>query len=86
MKLPVYQIDAFAGRVFAGNPAVVCLLEAWLDDAVLTAIAAEHNISTTAFLVGSVMALAASLVIWVFLDVKHEELATDGPEMAHAGV
>jgi PhzF family phenazine biosynthesis protein len=51
MKLRVYQIDAFASRVFAGNPAVVCLLDGWLDDAVLTAIAAEHNISTTAFLV-----------------------------------
>jgi hypothetical protein len=31
------------------------------------------------------MALASSLVIWFFLDVKHEELATDGPEV-HAGV
>jgi PhzF family phenazine biosynthesis protein len=51
MKLPVYQIDAFASRVFAGNPAVVCLLDGWLEDTVLTAIAAEHNISTTAFLV-----------------------------------
>jgi PhzF family phenazine biosynthesis protein len=53
MKLPVYQIDAFASRVFAGNPAVVCLLDSWLEDKVLTAIAAEHNISTTAFLVES---------------------------------
>jgi PhzF family phenazine biosynthesis protein len=51
MKLRVYQIDAFAGRVFAGNPAVICCLDDWLDDAVLTAIAAEQNISTTAFLI-----------------------------------
>ncbi len=36
--------------------------------------------STNAFLVGSVLMLAASVVIWIFLDVKHEELATDGPE------
>jgi EmrB/QacA subfamily drug resistance transporter len=36
--------------------------------------------STNAFLVGSLLMLAASVVIWVFLDVKHEELATDGPE------
>ncbi len=36
--------------------------------------------STNAFLVGSILMLAASVVIWVFLDVKHEELATDGPE------
>jgi predicted PhzF superfamily epimerase YddE/YHI9 len=50
MKLPVYQIDAFAGRVFAGNPAIVCCLDAWLEDPLLTAIAAEHNISVAAFL------------------------------------
>ena len=43
--------------------------------------------STNAFLVGSILMLAASAVIWIFLDVKHEELATDGPEgvVAHAG-
>jgi PhzF family phenazine biosynthesis protein len=51
VKLPVYQVDAFASRVFAGNPAIVCRLDKWLEDAVLTEIAAEHNISTTAFLV-----------------------------------
>ena len=36
--------------------------------------------ATTAFLVGSGMMLLASLVVWIFLDVKHTELATDGPE------
>ena len=36
--------------------------------------------STQAFLVGAALMLAASLVIWIFLTVKHEELATDGPE------
>ena len=42
--------------------------------------------ATSAFLVGSVMALVGSLVIWLFLDVKHEELATDGPEApVHVG-
>lgn len=41
--------------------------------------------STQAFLVGSVLMLAASVVIWVFLDVKHQELATDGPEGVHVG-
>jgi len=39
--------------------------------------------STTAFLVGAVMMLAASAVVWIFLDVKHQELATDGPELVH---
>jgi len=41
--------------------------------------------ATTAFLVGSVMALAGSVIIWLFLNVKHTELATDGPEGVHAG-
>ena len=38
--------------------------------------------ATAAFLIASLMMLAASLVVWIFLDVKHEELATDGPEAA----
>jgi PhzF family phenazine biosynthesis protein len=50
MKLPVFQLDAFTGQVFGGNPAVVVCLQDWLDDAALAAIAREHNISTTAFL------------------------------------
>ena len=42
--------------------------------------------ATNAFLVGSMMMLLASVVIWTLLNVKHEELATDGPEGAHVGV
>lgn len=49
--LPLYHVDAFAGRVFAGNPAAVVPLTEWLDDAVLTRIAAENNLSETAFFV-----------------------------------
>ena len=49
MRIPLYQVDAFAGRVFAGNPAAVCPLERWLDEATLQAIAAENNLSETAF-------------------------------------
>lgn len=41
--------------------------------------------ATTAFLVGSLMAIGASLIVWVFLNVKHTELATDGPAAAHVG-
>jgi len=50
-RLPIVQIDAFADRPFAGNPAAVMPLDAWLDDAVLQAIALENNLSETAFLV-----------------------------------
>ncbi len=51
MELPIYQVDAFASRVFAGNPAAVVPLDKWLDDATLQGIALENNLSETAFLV-----------------------------------
>jgi PhzF family phenazine biosynthesis protein len=51
MKLDIYQVDAFASRVFSGNPAAVCPLEAWLDDALMQSIAAENNLAETAFFV-----------------------------------
>ncbi|MDQ7058781.1 MAG: PhzF family phenazine biosynthesis protein [Ghiorsea sp.] len=50
-QLAIYQIDAFTNQVFTGNPAAVCPLETWLDDAVLQSIAAENNLSETAFFV-----------------------------------
>lgn len=52
MKVPLYQVDAFASRVFAGNPAAVCPLDTWLEDRTLQAIAAENNLAETAFFVG----------------------------------
>ena len=51
MSIPYFQIDAFAGSLFAGNPAGVCLLTGWLPDAVLQSIAAENNLAETAFLI-----------------------------------
>jgi PhzF family phenazine biosynthesis protein len=51
MRIPLYQVDAFASEVFRGNPAAVCPLESWLPDATLQAIAAENNLSETAFFV-----------------------------------
>lgn len=53
MKIPLYWIDAFTNKVFHGNPAAVCPLEEWLEDTKLQAIAAENNVSETAFFVGS---------------------------------
>src|SRR5258708_2201885 len=49
MKLPIFQVDAFSGKVFGGNPAAVCPLESWIDDATMQAIAAENNLAETAF-------------------------------------
>jgi PhzF family phenazine biosynthesis protein len=51
MQLAIYQVDAFTDRLFAGNPAAVCPLETWLPDATMQAIAAENNLSETAFFV-----------------------------------
>ncbi len=51
MRIPIYQIDAFTDRLFGGNPAAVCPLEGWLPDPTLQAIAAENNLSETAFFV-----------------------------------
>lgn len=51
MRLPFSQVDAFADGAFTGNPAAVMFLSAWLPDPVLQGIAADNNLSETAFLV-----------------------------------
>lgn len=51
MRLPLYQVDAFASEVFRGNPAAVVPLSTWLPDATMQAIAAENNLAETAFFV-----------------------------------
>ncbi len=51
MHIPIYQLDAFTDHAFGGNPAAVCLLDGWLPDETLQAIAAENHLSETAYLV-----------------------------------
>ncbi|HEY0766269.1 MAG TPA: PhzF family phenazine biosynthesis protein [Pyrinomonadaceae bacterium] len=51
MRIPIFHIDAFSSRPFAGNPAAVMLLNTFLEDTLLQEIAAENNLSETAFLV-----------------------------------
>ena len=51
VRLAMYQVDAFAERPFSGNPAMVVPLRHWLPDALMQAMAAEHNLSETAFFV-----------------------------------
>ena len=51
MRTPIFQVDAFTTRRFAGNPAAVMPLGDFLDDALLQAIASENNLAETAFLV-----------------------------------
>ncbi len=49
MKIPIYQVDAFTDKLFGGNPAAVCPLEEWLSTELMQNIAAENNLSETAF-------------------------------------
>ena len=51
MELALYQVDAFADRLFKGNPAAVCPLGDWLTDKTMQAIAMENNLAETAFIV-----------------------------------
>ena len=48
MKLPIYQVDAFTGKLFSGNPAAVCPLDEWFDAEIMQSIATENNLSETA--------------------------------------
>lgn len=49
MYLKMFQVDAFSERVFGGNPAAVLVLDEWLPDSLMQAIAAENNLAETAF-------------------------------------
>jgi len=64
MKLPFLQVDAFADRPFTGNPAAVMPLDEWLDDATLQVIAAENNLSETAFLIADTTGAANYELRW----------------------
>jgi PhzF family phenazine biosynthesis protein len=51
MRIPYFRVNAFTSQTFGGNPAAVCLLKEWLPNDLLQQIAAENNLSETAFLV-----------------------------------
>ena len=51
MKIPLYQVDAFATSIFQGNPAAVCALPYWIKEDTMQNIAMENNLSETAFFV-----------------------------------
>ena len=53
MKLPIFQVDAFAEVLFKGNPAAVVPLEEWPEEKLMQSIAMENNLSETAFFVPS---------------------------------
>ncbi len=64
MKLPFTQIDAFADAPFTGNPAAVMPLDTWLEDDLLQRIAAENNLSETAYLVADASGAADYELRW----------------------
>lgn len=50
-KIKIYQVDSFTDKLFAGNPAAVCLFDKWPEDKVMQNIAAENNLAETAFVI-----------------------------------
>lgn len=73
-RIPFYQIDAFTSRLYHGNPAGVIVLESFLPDDVMQAIAAENNLAETAFLVPSGSASGAKWKIRWFTPVLEMDL------------
>jgi PhzF family phenazine biosynthesis protein len=53
MRIPLFHVDAFTDQPFRGNPAAVCPLQGWLDDECMRKVAAENNLSETAFFVAA---------------------------------
>lgn len=70
MKLALYQIDAFAGKLFGGNPAAVIPLEKWLDEKLMQQIAMENNLSETVFFVPSKDKAADFEIRWFTPEVE----------------
>jgi len=50
-EIKIFQVDAFTDKLFRGNPAAVCILNDWRSDSQMQSIAAENNLSETAFIV-----------------------------------
>ncbi|TXH06213.1 MAG: PhzF family phenazine biosynthesis protein [Nevskiaceae bacterium] len=70
--VPIYQVDVFARKLFAGNPAAVCPLQSWLPEATMQAIAAENNLAETAFFVKDETGEADYLLRWFTPTVEIE--------------
>jgi len=62
--IPLYQIDSFSTEVFSGNPAAVCPTDTWLSDETMQKLAAENNLSETAFVVPDASGVADYGLRW----------------------
>jgi len=85
--MQIYQVDAFAGKVFQGNPAAVVPLSEWLPDELMQRIAMENNLSETAFFVPAEKGFS---IRWFTPTVEvdlcgHATLATGHVLFAHLG-
>ncbi|HEY9079019.1 PhzF family phenazine biosynthesis protein [Magnetovibrio sp.] len=79
--IPLYQIDSFTADLFAGNPAAVCPTDAWLSDEVMQKLAAENNLSETAYVVPDTTGVADYGLRWFTPETEvdlcgHATLAT----------
>jgi PhzF family phenazine biosynthesis protein len=70
MKLTLYQIDAFANKLFGGNPAAVIPLTTWLDEVLMQQIALENNLSETVFIVPAAKGEADYEIRWFTPEVE----------------
>ncbi len=70
MKLTIYQVDAFTGKMFGGNPAAVIPLEQWLDTQLMQQIALENNLSETVFFIPSLGKDADFEIKWFTPEVE----------------
>ena len=77
-SIPFFQVDAFVTAPLTGNPAAIMPLEKWLDDALMQAIAAENNLSETAFTVPGASEDAD-------FDLRADALATSQTRAANLG-
>jgi PhzF family phenazine biosynthesis protein len=80
MELPIYQVDAFTNKTFGGNPAAVVPLDTWLPDDILLKIAAENNLSETAF-------LSPQIKDFIFVGLRRPQKSTyvDTQHLQHLG-
>ena len=73
MKLTLYQVDAFADKLFSGNPAAVVPLKKWLEENLMQQLAMENNLAETAFFIPAMDDQADYEIRWFT------------PELARAG-
>ena len=81
-KQKIYQIDAFADKVFSGNPAAVCPFDQWLSDDIMQKIAMENNLAEKAFCLNGNHIRWKTVQLCIF-DVKSRIVNNHDRELMH---